>query len=126
MAVTQPDVELDPGVDVAAAKAAPAAAGKRGDAERCGRRAALGGDNNRERARRRHLGRKLDRRDLLGVEPQQGDVGRMVAADDAGGPRRSVGKRDRDLAFFCQRFVGGHDQTGFPDEAGSTRSMRVH
>ena len=50
----------------------------------------------------------------------------MIAAGDMAWPRRSVGKLDRDLAFFRQRLVGGHDEPGLPDEARRARPMRVH
>ena len=54
MTVRQAHVELDPGVDLAAAKAAPAVARQRDDAEAGRSRAAFGGHDNGERAECRH------------------------------------------------------------------------
>ena len=86
----------------------------------------LGGNHDRQRAEIRNDGRKHGRRSIPGIEPQQRDVGGVIAPRDAGRTHRSVGKLDRDFAFVGQCLVGRHDQTGFPDEAGGPRAVRVH
>jgi hypothetical protein len=126
LAVMQADIELDPRVDVAATKAAPAAADMRYHAERRAGCAARCGDDDCERTEGRHAGRKSCRRDLFGIEPQQRDIGGVIAAHDGGRPRRSIGKLDRDFAFLRQRLVGGHEEPRLPDEAGRARAMRMH
>jgi hypothetical protein len=122
----QADIELDPRIDVAAAKAAPAAADQRHHPKRGAGRAACCGDDDCERTERRLARRQSCGRDLFGIEPQQGSIGGVIAADDGGWPRRSVGELDRDLAFLRQRLVGGHDESRLPDEAGPACAMRVH
>src|SRR5712691_11510020 len=56
VAGAQPHAELDPGVDLAAAKTAPAAADQRYRAKRRGGNAVLGGNHDRQRAEIRNDG----------------------------------------------------------------------
>src|SRR5215468_1018599 len=73
VAVAQSNVELDPGVDFAATKAAPATTHQRHRTERCRRYAMLRGNDHRERTEHWDPRRKFGRRDILGaivvVEP---------------------------------------------------------
>ena len=67
MAGAQPHVEFDPGVDLAAAKAAPAAADQRHRTKRRSGNAVLGGNHDRQRTEIRNDRRKHGRRNILGI-----------------------------------------------------------
>jgi hypothetical protein len=92
--------------------------------ERGARRIAVGGDDDRQRAKGRHNCGQLDRGNRR-IGAQQCDIRRMVAAGDRGGRGAAVGEADLDVALVGQRLVGGDDQAGFPDEAGGAGTMRM-
>jgi hypothetical protein len=123
VAGAQPHVEFDPGVDLAAAKAAPATADQRYRTKGRTGNAVLGGNHHRQRAEIGNDRRKHGRRNIPVFETQQCDVGCVIAARDAGRPRRSGGKLHRNLAFVGQGLVGRHDQAGFPDEPRGLRTV---
>ena len=126
MVGSQPHAEFDSSVYLTTAQASPAAANQRYGTQRGGGNAVLRGDHDRQRAEIRNDGCKRDRRNILGIKTQQRDVGRVIASGDAGWPRRSVGKPDRDFALIGQRLVGRHDQARFPDEARGPQAVRMH
>ena len=65
-----------------------------------------------------------DRRQVLGVDLDDGDVGLRVAADDLGRQLAAVVERDRDRLGAVDHVVVGHDvAVGADDDAGAEAAL---
>jgi len=116
-------VEFDAGADLAAAQAAPGRPCHRHEAERRDRGALLHPDGQGERP---GLGRRSVERgrgQSGGIDPEQGDVSRRVAPDQACRGLVATRQGDRDLALLGERLIGSDDQAGAPDEAAGPRAV---
>ena len=72
-------------------------------------------DRDRKRACGRH--RRCKRRGLAAgvVDPQQRDVGRVVAPSVGGGRASAIGETDRDVTLLRQRLIGPTVNSYYPN-----------
>src|SRR5829696_5007469 len=120
------DPEVETGVDLAAAHAAPRPAGPGHHSERGRRRALLGADDEHHRSGGYGWRSEARRSNVGAADPQQRNVGRRIAPDPIGGDGLATGQDDRDLAFVSQGLLGGDDQAGPPYETARARPPGVN
>jgi hypothetical protein len=83
-------------------------------------------DYDRQRAGE-HRGRiEGDRLEVVPLDAKEGNIRGRVASDKVRSSRVAARQDDRDLAIFGERFLGGHDQVGPPDEAARPSALGVH
>ena len=106
----------------AAAQAPPLRTDERHDAQRRVRRAFARAGDDGQRPGRRRCGRRRRFRQIGPLDPQQGDVGRRIAADDAEPGSSAVMGDDRELALVGERVLGRDDEAWTPGKAARSRA----
>src|SRR3954470_7600868 len=103
-------IELDPGVDLTAAKAVPGRPGRGHDAERGGGPAVKGTDHDRQRAGGHWGCIECNRLEVILPDAKDGNIRGRVSSNKLRRGRVAARQDDRDLFVFGESFLGGHDQ----------------